>query len=258
MQKKAALETPSIQSLGRGLSILEAVAQSSEPVPLRNLTTLLGIDRSSVFRLANTLKQRGFLAHPNGRKEYVLGPSVWRLSRKYGRSTLVTFCHEHLKRLAAKTGETAHLAVREGTQALFIDHHAATDQVVAVSGRTGDFMPLYCTAHGKALIADLEVAELTALFGDAPLQAHTKRTIVSIDRLAEACALVSAKGFATDDREFLEEVRCVAAPIRDRDGAIVASIGISAPLTRLPKKRCLIAARQASDIARAISASLMP
>lgn len=257
MQKKGALETPSIQSLGRGLSILEAVAESSEPVALRALTDRLGIDRSSVFRLANTLKQRGFLAHPNGRKEYILGPSVWRLSRKYGLSTLVTFCHEHLKTLAAVTGETAHLAVREGRQALFIDHQAATDQVVAVSGRTGEFMPLYCTAHGKALIADLGAADLRAILGDAPLQTYTKRTIVSVDRLAEACAAISARGFATDDGEFLEEVRCVAAPIRDRDGTIVASIGISAPLTRFSKKRCLSAAEQARAVARDISTSLM-
>ena len=81
--KKATLATPSIQSLDRGLFILEAVAKSSDPVALADLTYLLGIDRSSVFRLANTLKRRGFLANPNGRKNYVLGSSIWRLSRNY-------------------------------------------------------------------------------------------------------------------------------------------------------------------------------
>ena len=82
MKKRGSRETPSIQSLGRGLSILEAVADSTDPVPLKHLTALLGIDRSSVFRLANTLKRRRFLASPSGRKDYILGPSVWRLSRK--------------------------------------------------------------------------------------------------------------------------------------------------------------------------------
>ncbi len=74
MAKRDASETPSIQSLGRGLSILEAVAESPEPVPLKQLTDLLGIDRSSVFRLANTLRRRRFLANPKGRKDYILGP----------------------------------------------------------------------------------------------------------------------------------------------------------------------------------------
>jgi IclR family acetate operon transcriptional repressor len=65
MRKKGTLETPSIQSLGRGLTILEAVAESPEPVALRELTGLLGIDRSSVFRLANTLRQRRFPPTPS-------------------------------------------------------------------------------------------------------------------------------------------------------------------------------------------------
>src|SRR5512145_2198293 len=103
MKKRGTLETPSIQSLGRGLTILEAVAESTEPVALKQLTGLLGIDRSSVFRLANTLRQRRFLANPDGRKEYILGPSAWRLSRKYGQSTFIPLCHEHLRQLGVKT-----------------------------------------------------------------------------------------------------------------------------------------------------------
>ena len=114
MRKKSGGDTPAIQSLGRGLAILEAVAESMEPVPLRQLTDLLGIDRSSVFRLASTLRQRQFLTNPAGRKDYILGPSVWRLSRRYGRHVLVSFCRDHVRRLTELTCETAHLGVREG------------------------------------------------------------------------------------------------------------------------------------------------
>ena len=129
--KKAALETPPIQSLDRGLCILEAVAKSTDPVSLGHLTDMLGVDRSSAFRLANTLKRRGFLANASGRKDYVLGPSIWRLSRLYDWSgALITLCHGHLKALASRTGETAHIAVREGRKALFIDHCAPTSQVI--------------------------------------------------------------------------------------------------------------------------------
>jgi IclR family transcriptional regulator, acetate operon repressor len=255
--KKSSLETPSIQSLDRGLFILEAVARSSDPVPLGQLTELMGIDRSSVFRLANTLKRRGFLANPNGRKDYILGPSIWRLSRKYDWSkTLITLCHERLKMLAIKTGETAHLAVREGKQALFIDHHSSTNQIIVVSGQTGEFMPLYCTAHGKALLADFGLNELKALYGTTTFQQHTSRTLTSIEQLAKACAKIKAEGFAIDDVEFQEGVRCLAAPIRDKDASIVASIGISAPLTRFPRERCLLSARHVVDTANEISVIL--
>ncbi len=256
MSTKRTLDTPTIQSLDRGLAILEAVAESSEPVPLKQLTDLIGIDRSSVFRLANTLRQRRFLANPNGSRDYILGPTAWRVARKYGRSVLGTFFHEHLRALTAKLGETSHLAVRESGQALFIDHHAPTGQVVSVSGQTGEFVPLYCTAHGKALLADMEMTELKAVLGRAPLHAFTKTTIVSVPRLAKELAKVRAAAFAMDEGEYIEEVRCVAAPIRDPKGAIVASVGISAPLTRFPKQRCLNAAADVMATARDISASL--
>ena len=255
--RKAGLETPSIQSLDRGLSILEAVARSAAPVPLGELTDLLGIDRSSVFRLATTLKRRGFLANPNSRKDYILGPSIWRLSRKYDWSNvLITFSHERVKTLADKTGETAHLAVREGRWALFIDHHAPNNHIIVVSGQTGELVPLHCTAHGKALLADYGLNELKAIFGASPLQARTPRTIVSVTQLAKACATIKEAGFSTDDAEFQDEIRCVAAPIRDKDGMIVASIGISAPLARLPEERYAALAKRVSAAAKEISAIL--
>src|SRR5579871_421522 len=198
--KRTALQTRPIQSLDRGLFLLETVAQSSDPVPLGELTDRLGIDRSSVFRLAHTLKRRGFLANPNGRKDYVLGPSIWRLSQKYNWSkALVSLCREHLKALAELTGETTHLAVREGRQALFIDHYAATRQIVAVSGQAGEFAPLHCTAHGKALLADFGIAELKAIFGAKPFKRYTSRTIVSIAQLAKACRKIKADGYAFVD-----------------------------------------------------------
>src|SRR6185312_7126527 len=102
--RRITVQTPSVQSLDRGLLILETVGKSRTPVSLTSLTGVLGIDRSSVFRLANTLKRRGFLANPSSGKEYILGTSVWHLSRKYDWSRmLATVAHEHLKSLARTT-----------------------------------------------------------------------------------------------------------------------------------------------------------
>jgi len=247
-------ETPSIQSLDRGLQILETVGRSSSPVSLAQLTGVIGIDRSSVFRLANTLKRRGFLAYPASGKDYVLGTALWRLSRQYDWSgMLATIAHEHLQMLASATGETAHLAIREGTKALFIDH-AATNHVIAISGQTGELVPLYCTSHGKALLADFDESALRQLFGRKPLARHTKSTLKTVAQLALACAEIRARGFATDNSEFLEGVRCVAAPIRDKEGVLLASIGISAPATRFPASRQAQVAAQVTRIAAEISA----
>lgn len=253
--KKTASQTPSIQSLDRGLCILEAVAKSTDPVALGHLTDLLGVDRSSAFRLANTLRRRGFLANPNGRKDYILGPTIWRLSRKHDWShVLITFSRGHLRKLAFRTGETAHLAVREGRQAFFVDHYHASSQVIVVSARTGEFVPLYCTAHGKALLVDYDVDELKSIFGAEPLQAYTPQTVVSIKHLAKSCARSREQGFVVDDEEYVEGVRCMAAPVRDGDGTVIASIGISAPLSRFSREKEPEAAQQVCQTAAELSA----
>jgi len=244
--------TPSIQSLDRGLIILEAVGGCGTPVSRGQLTELLGVDPSSAIRLANTLKRRGFLACPAGRKDYILGPSIWRLSHECDwNKMLVELSHGCLKWLTGETLETSHLAVREGQQALFLDHVTAS-HVIAVAGQTGDLVPLYCTAHGKALLADFDRSQLTALFGNALLKAYTRRTIVSLGRLAEECAEINTRGFATEDEEYVDGIRCVAAPTRDRDHAIVGSIGISAPLSRFPEECYGSAGQQVAKAAREI------
>jgi DNA-binding IclR family transcriptional regulator len=249
-------ETQPIQSLDRGLVILEAVANSSDPVSLNELTDLVGIDRSSVFRLAFTLKRRGFLAYPSGRKDFILGPALWRLSHRYDWGTmLIRVSQEYVKQLARRTNETVHLAIREGRNALFIDH-AAANHVIAVSGQTGEMVPLHCTAHGKALLAGLDRDELFRLFGNAPLGVYTKQTIGTISDLANACAEILRQGFATDDAEYRQGLRCVAAPIRAQKGMVVGSIGISAPLERFPIDRYEECGEQVRAIADEISARL--
>src|SRR5205809_3274184 len=172
--------TPAIQSLDRGLAILEAVAGAATPVPLKQLTDLIGIDRSSVFRLANTLRQRRFLANPKGSKDYILGPTAWLLSRRYGRTVLGTFFHHFLQDLSATLGETSHFAVREGIEVFFIDHHIPAGQVLSVAGQTGEFAPPHCTAHGKALLADCDLPAVRELLGRAPLKVYTRTTVRSV------------------------------------------------------------------------------
>jgi IclR family acetate operon transcriptional repressor len=87
---------------------------------------------------------------------------------------LATVAHDHLKNLAARTNETAPLVVLEGSSALFIDHASST-HVIAISGQTGEHVPIYCSTHGKALPADFAEANLKAIFGDKPLKSYTKK-----------------------------------------------------------------------------------
>lgn len=248
---------PFIQSLDRGLTILQTVALSKQPISLGELADLLNIDRSSAFRLAQTLRRRGFLSCPAGRKDYILGSSMWTLSNQYDWSNmLVQVAHQKLKLLAHEINETAHVAVREGKNALFIDS-AHANHIIAVAGRTGEFVPMYCTAHGKALLADADECELRAQFGRGPYQKFTDSTITSLDALLEDCSEIKRRGFATDEAEYQDGMRCVAAPIRGQNNIIVGSIGISAPASRFIKELYPRYAQQVCKVANDIGELLV-
>ena len=161
----------------------------------------------------------------------------------------------HLIVSIARAGKL-HFAIREGVEVFFIDHQIPTGQVVSVAGQTGEYAPLHCTAHGKALLADCDLSALRELLGRAPLRGYTRTTIKSVTRLARECAQVRVDGFALDDGEYIEEVRCIAAPIRDPQGDVVASVGISSPVTRLHSRGIARAAAAVRNTADAISASL--
>lgn len=239
--------TNPIQSLDRGLAILEMVGQARRPVSVAELTPVLGIDRSSVFRLANTLRLRGFLIQLPS-KEFVLGPAVCRLAGSFRWSHgLNQIAREQVAALAATTGETTHVAIQEGRQAVFVDQER-TAHPVGVSISTSRCEPLSCTAVGKALIVDYDREALDSLFGDERLPASTKRAIRSVAELAKECQRTQKRGYAVDNEEFHKGVRCVAAPIRDGSGQVVAAIGVSAPIERLSESRC---ERLSQDVKRA-------
>lgn len=229
--------TPPIQSLDRGLVLLEAVADAGRPLSLVELTPILGLDRSSVFRLANTLRLRGFLIQLPESKQYALGSTIWRLaSRLAFGNALVELAREPVNSLAGQTGETTHLAIRVNREAVLIDHRL-TKRAVGVAGGAGRCVPLHCTGVGRALLADCDHEHLIGLLGDAPLVRFTRRTISRLGDLADECRRVRERGFAIDDEEHDDGVRCVAAPVRDAGGQIVAAMGISAPVARLARDR---------------------
>ena len=233
---KRTVHVPFIQSLDRGLTILQKVAGSNQPVSLGELAELPQVDRSSALRLAHTLRRRGFLATPAGRKDYILGSAMWTLSRHYVWSNMLArVAREELKHLADGLNETAHLAIREGKSALFIDSVHAR-HVMVVAGQTGELVPLYATAHGKALLADSDEQRLRSIFGDDKPVKYTKNTITSVPALVKECLAIRRRGYALDEAEYMDGVRCVAAPIRISSGLIVGSVGISAPASRFLKE----------------------
>jgi IclR family acetate operon transcriptional repressor len=244
-----------IQSLDRGLRILLAVGESKQPVSLGWLTALLGVDRSSVHRLARTLCHRGLLRQ-TPEKTYVLGSTVcWLAAQLRQHGSLVEIARPQLIALAEQTGETAHLAVRDGRHVLFIDHRL-TAHTLGVAIQSGRVEPVHCTALGKALVMDMDAAQLAKELGAGPFDEGTSRALRTPDALANGIRQASRDGVTFDDQEYQKGVRCLAAPIRELGGAIVAAIGISAPANRLIPQRVVEATRLVKSTAQRVSREL--
>ncbi|RKY25246.1 MAG: hypothetical protein DRP83_06465 [Planctomycetota bacterium] len=244
-----------IQSLDRGLQILEYVASQRTPVSLASLAQLLGVEKSSAHRLAQTLAGRGYLKQDDKTLGYELDGRVFALANRLAsRRNVREDARKYLRRLAEKTGETAHLAIRGPAGAMLVDHEFGSNPV-AVTTRWGSAEPLHCTALGKALLAGMSCGELKEVIGQR-LKRHTKNTITRFDDLAEQCRQIELEAIAFDREEFREGMSCMAAPVYDFRRRVVAAIGISSPIERVDKNSIKKLAKAVKECAKNISADL--
>jgi DNA-binding IclR family transcriptional regulator len=223
-----------IQSVERALSLLGRIADHpEEKYSLTELTEFLGIDKSSVFRLLSTLIKHNLVRQEEGKKGYQLGFGIYSLAAALrDQLKLTELASPVLKRLAYSTEENAHLAVRSGTRAVFIDRERAT-KTIAANTNIGDSEDLHCTAVGKCLACEFSRTELEQLFDGTTLTRYTDRTICDLALLAEELAVVRERGYALDREENESHVVCLAAPVYNFERIVEASIGISGPRDRI-------------------------
>jgi DNA-binding IclR family transcriptional regulator len=223
-----------IQSVERALSLLDYLAEHPESKhSLTEMTEFLGIDKSSVFRLLSTLMNRGLVRQDEGRKTYQLGFGIYTLAAALRTQTKITeIVSPFLRRIAVETNENAHLAVRSGMSAVFVDRERAS-KTISANTNIGDSEELHCTAVGKCLISELDEKSLRILFEDAPMSRYTDNTITDIDSLVAEMAKVRELGYAVDAEEYERNVVCLAAPIINFEGVVEAAIGISGPKDRM-------------------------
>ena len=207
----------------------------------------LGIPRSSAHALLTSLVETGLLTSP-GRGRYRLG---WRVVELYetmrAGTDLRTYAGPVLRTLNEQTGETCNLGVLERGEVLYIDKVAARHQVSVTGLRVGARLEAHCCGLGKVLLAYATPAQLDAALGDKPLRRFTDRTITDRARLATELEDVRRTGVAHENGEVVADVACVAAPVKDPFGIVVAAISLSGPAYRVEAKR--------EELARAVRAA---
>ena len=211
-------------ALARGLALLEVLAAESQPLTLKDLSNSTALPKSTLVRLLAVLSEMEYVVRLDERPSYRLGHKVHRLASSYlSTLDLTVVARAYLRPLAERTGQTANLGVLDGDQVLRLCV-VEPDRPLRFTTALGSRAHAYCTALGKALLADLPDAALPA----EPFPAFTARTITSVDDLHRDLRRTARRGYALDEGEHSFGLRCVAVPVRV-DGRCLAALSVSGP-----------------------------
>jgi DNA-binding IclR family transcriptional regulator len=240
-----------IQSLARGLQIIDALMNSQAPKSVTELANLLDVDKSTASRLVRTLENYGYVQRAKVSRAYMVGKRLhsigWQLTNRYA---LRELAQPFLTQLVHKTDECSHIGVYSSGKILIVEDIQAEISSLRVVGGVGRLVPLHSTAIGKALLA----------FGDFPLPdtlpRFTSKSITDAEQFQAELRSICQQGYAVDNEENEYGVRCIASPVFDAFGIAVASIGISAPAARFQHSDVETVAQIVKDMAFQLSCEL--
>jgi IclR family transcriptional regulator, KDG regulon repressor len=222
-----------VPALRRGLEILEAVGRSERPPSAADLAATLDLPRTTAHELLRTLVALRYLEElPGAPRHYRLGIKPFELGNVYAAGLdLAREGRRAAERVAEQCQETVHVAIRDGTDVIYVAKVDSTHPVRMVSA-TGRRLPAHVTAVGKMLLSAVPDLELDELYPEPTLEPMTPDSINDRDELRHVLAQVRRDGVAWDECESNAAVNCVAAPVFDHSGRMVAAMSISVPTVR--------------------------
>lgn len=220
-----------VPSIQKAIRILELLA--SEPgLNSTRVSEKLGLPKSSVHDILSTLEKESFVFRSQG-GGLQLGLRLFELGNKsLGNIEIRKVSESCLQWLNKEIDETVHLTILENDEVLYIECFESSKRL-RINSVIGVRAPLYCTAVGKAIMAYLPESEIDRIIKTYGIPKITDQTIIDAQELKKELAATARRGYAIDNSEHEEGVRCVAAPIQSRMGDISASISISGPTQRI-------------------------
>ncbi|PKL39939.1 MAG: hypothetical protein CVV44_06875 [Spirochaetae bacterium HGW-Spirochaetae-1] len=216
-----------IQSLDRGLKILQILGKAERPLSLNEIAESFTIDRSSVFRLIATLVQSDFVRQDRETKKYSLGYRVMELAGAFGeQSRIETIIRPIMQRVCMETKQNTHLAVLDGKDVVFIaveQPRASLTMHISVGTRE----PAWVTALGRALISFFDGERLDTFLSGLEIKKFTDTTVTDQTSLKERVLEARRDRIALDNEEYKPGVVCYAAPVLNNRGDVAYSVGIS-------------------------------
>jgi len=241
-----------VQSLERGVQLLEILADAGGMLGLSQLAARSGLPMPTIHRLVRTLVDVGYLRQEPS-KQYALGPRLIRIGETSSR-LIGTWARPHLAHLVDELGETANLAMLESDQVVYIGQ-VPSRHSMRMFTEVGRRVSPHCTAVGKALLAHLPADEVRAILSRQGMEAHTEHTITDPGAFMAQLELVRDRGYAVDDGEQEIGVRCVAVPVVGAPSRVAVSV--SGPAQRMTDALVERAVPLLSDAARALDDDLV-
>jgi DNA-binding IclR family transcriptional regulator len=225
-----------IQTVCHALDLLDQFNCDREELGVTELSRRMALHKNNIFRLLATLESRNFVEQNESTGGYRLGLKNLEMGQTFSRHLgLRMQARPVLEALTAALQETSCITVMKGTNIVSLDA-VETPLPVRVVTRLGVWLPLHCTAPGKVFLAAMHGLERLQTLPQE-LQRFTPHTITELRQLLEHLERVASAGYALDDEELEEEVRCVSAPVYDNSLRVIGAISVTGPVNRLGDDR---------------------
>jgi DNA-binding IclR family transcriptional regulator len=245
-------DSPSV-AVERALNMLEIVAQSSDGLSNAEISRKLNIPKSSASYILRTLEAQGYLGRDLESGKYKVGLKILSLSRgALGGLDVRGVALPVMRRLMQQTGLTCHLAVLDGCDAVYVEK-VEPEGFIRMDTWVGRRMRVHATSVGKTIAAYIPEEQLEQITQQAGMERRTPKTITTLPKLLKELEKVRTQGFAVDDEENNLGARCVAAPIFDQYGTILASLGLSGTTHQVSPQTMPRILQALKDAARHIS-----
>ncbi len=234
---KSVTATGQVQSLTRGLSLLEALATAESGLSLTDLARKVELAPSTAHRLLATLEKMGYVYQGGDLARWYVGLHAFTVGSSFlANRDFVAQSHPYLRRLMEQSGETANLGILDGTEAVFIDQVQCRETMRTIV-KLGSRVPLHASGVGKAIFAALPDEQIDAIVKVKGLPRITANTITSPEIMWASIRVIRQRGYSFDDEEHLPGTRCVASPIYDEHAEALGAVSLAGPLSRLPDDR---------------------
>jgi DNA-binding IclR family transcriptional regulator len=225
-----------VRALQRGLAILRTFNEVEPALSMAEISRRVGIPKATALRLLECLRQESFVTYDEERGRYALGTGALEVGSMYqATSPLEQRATPFLRRLAERTGQTANLGILDGHEVL---HLAVVEpnRALRYHSRVGARDLAHCTGLGKVLAASLDERRLGALLASG-LPRRTPATIADPAGFRQELERIRRAGYAEDLEEGAPGLRCLAAPVREATGSVVAAISISGAAAEFEEDR---------------------